>query len=236
VKKVKWLAKGVITWIFAILNALMLKLKIIPIIGTSNFFPAANAFGPSIGGIIGPKFGPIAIIISVLLKSSFKIPEGTFLILLRRLGLPMAAASFYFGTMGSNKRTRFLVTVIPILMIFAFVVHPIGKEVWYFSMFWLIPIIAVFLPQKVRTASMALGATFLDHAVGSVLYLYTMNIPVEAWISAIPHAILERISFGLGILLSYFALRALVLQLDKLLGKFKISIKDFFEISEPVKI
>ena len=67
-KKVKWLAKGIITGIFAIFNVLALKFKIIPIIGTANFFPAANAFGPSIGGIIGPMFGPLAVIISILLK------------------------------------------------------------------------------------------------------------------------------------------------------------------------
>lgn len=232
-KKVKWLAKGIITGIFAIFNVLALRFKIIPIIGTANFFPAANAFGPSIGGIIGPMFGPLAVITSILLKSGFKIPEGVFLIFLRRLGLPMAAASFYFGMMKSNIKARFLATLIPIVMIFAFILHPIGKEVWFFSMLWLIPIIAAYLPnKKIRVTSMALGATFVDHAIGSVLYLYTMNIPAEAWISAIPHAILERISFGLGILLSYFILRALVLQLDKLLGKFRIGIKDFFEVSE----
>jgi len=232
IKNRKLLAKGIITWVFAILNALMLKLKIIPIIGTNNFFPAANGFGPSIGGIIGSKFGPIAIILSVLLKSNFKIQGGALLVLLRRLGLPMALASFYFGMINSNKKTRFLATLIPIMAIFAFFIHPIGREVWYFSLFWLIPIIVVFLPQKLKIPSMALGATFVDHAVGSVLYLYTMNIPAEAWISAIPQVMRERLSFGIGILLSYFILKTLLIQLDKLLSKFKIEIKEFFEVYE----
>jgi hypothetical protein len=148
----------------------------------------------------------------------------------------MALASLYFGAMNSNKRNRFLVTIIPIVAIFAFILHPIGREVWYFSMFWLIPIIAIFFPQKFRIFSVALGATFIDHAVGSVLYLYTMNIPAGAWILAIPQVMRERLSFGIGILLSYFLLKTLVIQLDKLLEKAKINLKDFFEIFEPARL
>lgn len=231
------LAKVIITFIFAILNALALKLKIIPIIGTDKFFPAANSLGPSIGAIIGPKFGPLAVIISILLKSGFKVQKGAILVLLRRLGLPMALASLYFGTMHLTLKKRLLTALIPFLMMFAFIIHPIGSQVWYFSLFWLIPIIAILIPKrKIRILLMAWGATLVDHAVGSVLYLYTLNIPVQSWIQAIPHTILERLSFGLGILLSYFILRAMVWKLDKLLGRFNLKIKELFGVIEPVKI
>ncbi|MCR8433322.1 MAG: hypothetical protein NDP24_03750, partial [Crenarchaeota archaeon] len=53
----------------------------------------------------------------------------------------------------------------------------------------------------------SLGATFIDHCVGSVMFLYAFNIPAIYWNMAIPLVIIERALFAGGITLLYLFLR-----------------------------
>ena len=56
----------------------------------------------------------------------------------------MIFAAYYFG---SKKRN--LSIIVPIIAIAAFILHPVGREVWFFALFWTIPIIAKILPKKI---------------------------------------------------------------------------------------
>ena len=100
------------------------------------------------------------------------------------------------------------------LAIIAFVVHPIGRTVWYFALFWTIPIIAYFLRDKFLLAR-ALGATFSAHAVGGALWIWFFALPAPVWISLIPVVALERTLFAIGICVSFVLVNNLLVLLEK---------------------
>jgi hypothetical protein len=96
-------------------------------------------------------------------------------------------------------------------------------------LFWITPIlIAIFKPnidnliknQAWRVYAYSLGSALTDHSVGSIIYLYLLNIPAEFWIQAIPFTLIERMIIAAGITLSYFATKAVM----SLLHQVKIAI------------
>ena len=84
-----------------------------------------------------------------------------------------------------------------------FIAHPEGRQAWYFSLYWLIPVLAEF--KKDRLILRSLGATFTAHALGSVIFLYGFGLPAAVWIGLIPIVALERGLFAVGIWASYLA-------------------------------
>jgi len=130
----------------------------------------------------------------------------------------MLFAAYYFGT--KNKRVSIIVPIISILI---FISHPIGREVWFFTLFWTIPIIATILPNKYSMSIplKSLGATFTAHSVGGALWIWTIPMTAGQWITLIPIVIYERLLFAAGIGISYIALNWI---LDKVLDIFKINI------------
>jgi len=189
------------------------KIKLHPIFGTGGRFSILAMLGPVIPAFVGGSFGAIAIFgarfIQLLIgisqaKSWFSYISYT----------PLFLAGIYFARMFKKKANH---AIMPIIIIFLFIIHPIGRQVWYFSLFWLIPIIITFarpyLWRLVRKHDIpliylySLSATFIDHAVGSVMYLYYLNIPPIYWITAIPYVLPERALFALGITFFYLFIR-----------------------------
>jgi len=102
----------------------------------------------------------------------------------------------------------------------AFWLHPIGSQVWYFALLWLIPAAICVIPKvKNNPFFDGVGAAFVDHAAGSVLYLYALNIPAAAWQAAFLQAVFERITFGAGIALSYYAMKYVTLNVENALNR-----------------
>jgi len=101
----------------------------------------------------------------------------------------------------------------------AFIAHPIGREVWYYSLYWLIPF-AVQRFGRNNLFANSLGATLTQHAVGGVTWLYVFNLSADVWRGLIPIVAAERLLMALGITVSYAALQALarldVLRLDRI--------------------
>lgn len=117
---------------------------------------------------------------------------------------PLALAALYFGARKYQK----LVAVIPLLCMVLFILHPQGRGAWFYSLYWLIPVAAVFIKRSLVFNS--LGATFTAHAVGSVAFLYAFNLPTETWIALIPIVFLERMLFTGGIAVSYLVMNSLL--------------------------
>jgi hypothetical protein len=117
----------------------------------------------------------------------------------------MLFAAYYFG----SKTMRLNVTV-PMIAIIAFIAHPVGRHVWFFTLFWTIPIIVRMLPQRYANNVLlkSVGATFTAHAVGGMLWIWTVPMTAEQWILLIPVVIYERLLFAGGIAASYLALNA----------------------------
>jgi hypothetical protein len=89
-----------------------------------------------------------------------------------------------------------------------FVLHPIGRDAWYYSLYWLIPVAAAMWKDKLFLRS--LGATFTAHAVGSVAFLYAFSIPADVWATLVPITAFERLSFAVGISISYIAVNTIL--------------------------
>jgi uncharacterized protein YacL len=127
----------------------------------------------------------------------------------------------YFTKMFKGDRR---LIIVPALSILLFLIHPIGREVWFYSLFWTISLlIAVFKPRIDRLLknhlaqvyAYSLGSAFTDHAIGSITYLYLMNIPAEFWIQAIPFTIVERLIIAVGISFFYFAIKLSIMVMQR---------------------
>ena len=86
-----------------------------------------------------------------------------------------------------------------------FILNPIGRTVWYYSLFWLIPIVAYYKRDNLLARS--LGATFTAHAVGGAAWIWAFNLPAVVWKGLIPVVIEERLLFTFGIAATYVAMK-----------------------------
>lgn len=202
--------------IFVILGLLVSQIKLSPIIGTKGqSFTPLEFLGPTSGMFLGSLSGAIAVFFVKLFGAIFTHQNLLDVVAVIRL-FPMVFAAIYFGLNRARKLDK-LILVIPILAIALFIAHPEGRQAWFYSLYWLIPIVAFF--KKERLILNALGSTFTAHAVGSVAYLYTFNLAAPVWASLIPTVFIERASFALGIWATYLVLNTV---LDKLAEKGKV--------------
>ncbi len=123
----------------------------------------------------------------------------------------MLFAAWYFGT--KKDKISFLA---PVLAIVLFIAHPVGRQVWFFSLFWTIPIIIKLLPKKYgeRVFLKSLGATFTAHAVGGAMWNYMVPMTPGAWVGLIPVVVYERLLFAAGIAVSFVVLNTVLDKLD----------------------
>lgn len=193
--------------IFVILGFFALQIPITQLEGSKAKFMLYDAFAPVAGAFIGTLPGVVAVFfmqfVNFLFHGAVIEDAGTIIRF-----LPMLFAVLYFA-----QKSKFNL-IIPTLAIVAFIAHPIGRSVWYFSLFWIIPIIAYFLRDKFLLAR-ALGATFTAHAVGGALWIWFFTLPAPVWISLIPVVILERSLFAIGICVSFFLVNNLLAFLEK---------------------
>ncbi|MBN1157067.1 hypothetical protein JXA85_05590 [Candidatus Woesearchaeota archaeon] len=176
------------------------------VIGAENqFFTLFQFFGPIAGGFLGPLLGVVSVLGAQL--GSFLLLGKAFSVLnLLRL-LPMLFAAYYFGT-----KKKYIGVIVPVIAMALFILHPVGRQAWFYCLYWLIPILGVVLPKKVpgRLFFRSLGATFTAHAVGSVIFLYTVPMEAAQWIGLIPVVAYERLLFASGIAISYVVLNTVL--------------------------
>ena len=193
--------------IFAVVGFAALQIPVTELAGSKAKFTVFDAFAPLAGAFIGSIPGVVAVflmqIFNFLLHGAHIQDAGTIIRF-----FPMLFAVLYFAKKGR------LNLVIPLIAMAAFVAHPIGREVWYFSLFWTIPIFAYFLRDRFLLAR-ALGATFSAHAVGGALWIWTFSLPAAVWNSLIPVVVAERLLFALGIAASYVLLNNLLYVLEQ---------------------
>jgi len=193
--------------VFVVLGFIALQIPIAQLEGSKAKFMVYDAFAPIAGSFIGALPGVMAVFlvqfINFLVHGAIVEDIGTIIRF-----LPMLFAVIYFARKGK------LNLIIPILAIIAFIMHPIGRTVWYFTLFWTIPIIAYFFQNKFLLAR-ALGATFTAHAVGGALWIWAFNLPAAVWVSLIPIVAMERLFFALGICVSFVLVNNILALLEK---------------------
>ena len=180
----------------------------------SQFFTLFQFFGPVAGAFLGPVVGIVSVLFAQL-ADFFIVGKEWQLINVIRL-LPMLFAAYYFGS-----KKKYLGAIIPIICMALFIAHPVGREAWFFSLYWFIPIFGKVLPDKApgKLIFRSLGATFTAHAIGSTIWLYTVPMPATAWAALIPIVLYERVLFAAGIAVSYVVMNTV---LDKVAQKVSI--------------
>ncbi len=195
--------------LFSVIGFITFQVPFTRLAGSNVSFTLFDFFGPIAGTFLGPLFGVISVLVVEVVNYTVKqVPFTTGAII--RL-FPMLFAVWYFGVVsgkGSRKnwggKNRWILLV-PLIAIIAFVAHPIGRTVWYYSLFWTIPLLAYLKRDKLLIQS--LGATFTAHAVGGAAWIWAFNLPASVWNNLIPIVIQERLLFALGISASYFVVK-----------------------------
>lgn len=187
---------------FAIFIALSIAASFInftPFIVGKLKFTLFDLYAPIAGGFFGPLPGTAAVFVvelaNLLIKQTFTTAGILHL-------FPVIFGALYFGT---NKK---LINLVPVIAMIGFIAHPVGREVWYYAMFWLIPLLASVF--KKHLVANALGATFTTHAVGGLLWIYFFSPPAAVWQGLIPIVITERLIFTLTSVIVYVLVRKVI--------------------------
>ncbi len=183
--------------LFSIVGFASLQVPFNKLAGSNVSFTLFDFFAPIAGAFLGPVFG-IASVFSVMVTNNIirDVPWTTGTII--RL-FPTLFAVYYFATI--KKGPNNLILAVPFVAIFAFLAHPNGREVPYYTLFWLIPLIAYRFRNNLYMRS--LGATFTAHSVGGAAWIWAFNLKAAVWNSLIPVVISERLLFAAGIAVSF---------------------------------
>jgi hypothetical protein len=195
---------------------LLSLIKISGIVGSAAAgFSLSHCLSPLIGlmtgGIGALVFFCIRTVVHVSMAAS--LPAFIF-----ACHLPTLAAALYLSALHTQQYTitftkKILLALIPISCMILFCIHPTGGAAAPYALFWLIPVIALFANHTHLYAHM-LGSTFMAHAVGSVVWLYCGPVLAPAaWLGLMPVVVIERCLFASGMLLSYYAISALKLNI-----------------------
>lgn len=181
--------------LFALIGFGAMQVPFSQMIGVSNLkFSLFDFYGPIAGAFIGSIPGLAAVLAMQLgnwALHGFALDTGTIIRF-----FPVLFAVLYFA----NKSR--LMLAVPVLSAAAFLAHPEGREAWYYTLLWTIPLLAYVFRDRFIFAR-ALGATFTQHSVGGALWIWAFNVKAELWIGLIPVVIKERFLMALGITLTY---------------------------------
>lgn len=169
---------------------LVLVAKIVPfnwIVGSSHaFFSYTTMMAP----VVAKQFGFSWIFLFLISK---KICSLSFLFfsLLHKAPLLFAARAY-------QQRHWLTSLFLPALCMLLFMFHNTGSVAWGYSLFWLIPMMMYFVADC--AVARALTSSFVAHAVGSVVWLYTTDMSSSMWLALIPVVMCERLLMAGGIL------------------------------------
>lgn len=191
-------SKKSFSWFQSIGFALFVKiagfLKATFIFGsTAAFFSATSIISPlsgAFGGVIGSS---MVLVVSLMLR----------LLMMGFIGFHVIAYHIpgFFAALAWTTRSKWFHIGLPALCMALFIAHPIGYSAMPYSFYWFIPMILSFVRPVLFVR--ALGSTFIAHAVGSVIWIYTVPMTAASWYALLPIVPVERITFALGMVAVY---------------------------------
>lgn len=190
--------KGLFSLFFTGLVKLSSLLKVSFIIGSYTAFLSMTSVMMPLSGAFGGIWGAILV---CALGLGFKLTIGSAITFkfLAYSGIPGLFAGLYWGSNSWGARL-----IIPLICMLAFIVNPVGSQIWAYSLFWLIPMITAFFKKNIFLQS--LGSTFIAHAVGTVIWIWAVPTIPAFWLMLVPIVIIERMVFALGMTFMHKAL------------------------------
>jgi hypothetical protein len=159
----------------------------------------------SIAAIIGPLSGAFGGV-----TGSYFVFIGRLLlhcIVSKTLSLSFLAFCIpgFFASLCWATRSKIVHVLLPVLCILLFILHPVGGKVAIYSMYWFIPLFIYTMGYRTPFLR-ALESTFIAHAVGSVIWLYTVPMAADMWMRLIPIVALERFVYACGMSFVYYCI------------------------------
>ena len=191
----------------------------------NSVLPLAGAFG----GVMGA--GLMFVVRQLLHLIFFKTLSLSFL----AFCVPGFFASLYWAT--NHYAIRLL---LPLTCMGLFAIHPVGGQAFIYSLYWLIPVVLYCIPQRFIRQSFseggslflqALGSTFIAHAVGSVIWLYTMPMTAGIYLGLMPVVLCERILFAAGMVIAHHVLSFVFGAIDRVEQDSVISVANITIVS-----
>lgn len=187
--------------LFSILGYLSLQVPFNKLAGSNVSFTLFDFFAPIAGAFLGPIYGIISVFSVMVTNNLIKDVSWTTGTIIRLF--PTLFAVYYFSIIHKNKGKWIL--AVPFLAILVFLAHPNGRQVPYYTLFWLIPFIAYRFRNNLYMKS--LGATFTAHSVGGTAWIWAFNLKASVWQGLIPIVISERLLFAAGIATSFILVK-----------------------------
>jgi len=190
------------------------RLKISLIWGSGNlFFSGASMIAPLFGAFFGiGGLGAILLLKKVSASALFSTPFFAF------TGLPLLFEAMCWSVdYRYSQRTFarfFLNFLLPLGAFLLFIFHPsVGYGFW-FGLYWTIPM-GIYLAEtaglvSVSVVTTAIRSTFIAHAVGSVLWCYTVPMTPGQWLALVPLVAIERFVFAGSMVLGHSVLMHVV--------------------------
>jgi hypothetical protein len=123
--------------IFTVAGLLALQIPFTQIMGSKIKFTIFDFFSPIASAFIGTAPGVISVFlmqfVNFLIHGTNSVDAATIIRF-----FPALFAVIYFGYKGKA------ILLIPLVAIIAFNLHPIGRTAWFYSAYWLIPIVCFF--------------------------------------------------------------------------------------------
>lgn len=165
------------------------------------FFTAAAIVMPLSGAFAGIAGSCAAFGLGVMIRG---LLTGSMPLYFLAYHIPGLCASLYWAT--SSKILRIAPALLCMIL---FLIHPVGFGAAWYSLFWLIPIILTFRKSSGLFAT-ALASTFTAHAVGTLIWLYTLPMAPHDFIALVPVVLVERLLFAAGMVVGYKAIAAIL--------------------------
>jgi hypothetical protein len=193
--------RAVSTLFFTSLMSLSSLFKFSFIVGSWHmFFSAINCTGPLVGSFLGISGSCMVYGLRTIFRLCTVGLSGAQLL----NGVPTLGASVYLAS--SHWAAR---CALPMACMALFWLHPVGYAAAPYALYWLIPVAVFFVPSHHLFLN-ALGSTFVAHAVGSVIWLYTVPMESSAWLALIPIVAVERLLCATGMVVAHGVLQAVV--------------------------
>ncbi|MBM3886702.1 hypothetical protein FJ364_02115 [Candidatus Dependentiae bacterium] len=171
--------------------------------GKATYFGLCNMLMPALAAI-----GGIGASVLMTLFIILKFCSGKLLV---TKGLPTLAAVYSAQSTTPSRISLALNVILPICSAIAFIVHPVGNAAVIYTLFWIIPIGCELMHRLSYNTlfTRMLAATFVAHAVGSVMWLYFMPTTAATWLGLLAVVPAERLVFASGATLATLLFAAL---------------------------
>ena len=221
--------------LFSLLALVASNVNFSPILGgaSNQSFTFFQFMGPIASGFLGAGAGVLAVLLAQVVSFVYlgqSISPINILLLAPMLFAALYFANYAKGVSGASAGKaaqrislgRLAPAAVSLVCMALFIAHPVGQQVWYYSLYWLVPAIVLALPENLLLRSY--GSTFTAHAIGSTIFLYLVPSAPALWIALIPVVAFERTMFALGITGSYFAFNTVLSKVEAVAKSGMVSI------------